>query len=84
MFHSLFQPLETLAENAIPLLVILFIRFLFDSPNKKRILSLMHSERREVNARQPDNKRCHGLAKGDAPRKGNVDGQPHLTSALSN
>jgi len=40
----------------------------------------LHSERREVNARQPDNQRCHGLAKGDAPRKGKVDGQPHLSS----
>jgi hypothetical protein len=38
----------------------------------------MHSERREVNARQPDNPRCHGLAKGDAPREGKVDGQLHL------
>jgi hypothetical protein len=44
----------------------------------------MHSERREVNARQPDNPRCHGLAKGDAPRKGKVDGQPHLTSTSLN
>jgi hypothetical protein len=66
------------------LIIMLFIRFLFDSRNQKRILPFMHSERREVNARQPDNKRCHGLAKGDAPRKGKVDGQPHLTSVLSN
>jgi hypothetical protein len=51
----------------------LFVRFLFDSLNEKGIFRFMHSERREENARQPDNQRCHGLAKGDAPRKGKVD-----------
>lgn len=56
----------------------LFVGFLFDSLGRKRMLPNMHSERRKPNARQPDNQRCHGLAKGDAPRKGKVDGQLHL------
>jgi hypothetical protein len=78
MPDSIFKTLKLLAELIFTEMFMLFVGFLFDSLGIKRMLPPMHSERRKPNARQPDNQRCHGLAKGDAPRKGKVDGQPHL------
>jgi hypothetical protein len=78
MPDSIFKTPKLLAKLIFTGMFMLFVGFLFDRYERKRMLRLMHSERRGSNARQPDNKRCHGLAKGDAPRKGKVDGQPHL------